>query len=171
MTLKKLDTLAVIVSIAVLFLVILMRYVKFDQDINLSFLPAFHAILNTITSFLLIYALIKIKQKNIVAHQNAIYAAIFCSVIFLLSYVVYHFMTPATRYGGEGFLKVLYLLILITHIIFAAISFPLILFTFNRAFLKNFEQHKKFAKFVYPIWLYVAITGPICYLMLRPYYK
>lgn len=170
MTLKKLDFIAIIISIAVLFLVVLMRYVKIDNQFDLSYLPPFHAILNTITSFLLIFAFIKIKSKNVNAHRNAIYGAIVCSVIFLLSYVVYHFLTPATKFGGEGFIKVIYLFLLITHIILAAVSFPLILFTFNRAYLNEFEKHRKFAKFVFPIWLYVALTGPICYLMLKPYY-
>lgn len=97
MTLKKLDFIAIIISIAVLFLVVLMRYVKIDNQFDLSYLPPFHAILNTITSFLLIFAFIKIKSKNVNAHRKAIYGAIVCSVIFLLSYVVYHFLTPASK--------------------------------------------------------------------------
>ncbi len=165
------DIAAVLLSAVVLLLVVLMRYIKLDLALDVSGLPAFHAFLNSITAVLLIYAFVQIKRKNIDAHRKAIYLAIFCSVVFLLSYVIYHFLTPSTKYGGEGALKVVYLILLISHIVLAAVSLPLILLTFNRAYTNEIEKHRKFAKFVFPIWLYVAISGPVCYLMLMPYYK
>jgi putative membrane protein len=84
--------------------------------------------------------------------------------------VAYHFTTPETKFGGEGTIKIIYLILLLTHIVAAAVIFPFILFTFIRAITNQFDRHKKMARWVYWVWLYVAITGPICYLMLKPYY-
>ena len=92
------------------------------------------------------------------------------SAIFLLSYIAYHFLTEPTRFGGEGTIKVIYLVLLLTHILAAAVILPFILFTFIRGYLMQVESHKRIAKWTFPIWMYVAITGPICYLMLQPYY-
>ncbi len=168
---KKMNIASVIVSIAVLALVGLMRRYKFDIGIDLSFLPAVHAILNTLTAVTLIYALIQIKQKNIEAHRKAIYTALCLSATFLLCYVAYHFTTPETKYGGEGIMRTIYYILLATHVILAGGILPFILFTFSRAFTGQYERHKKMARWVFPLWLYVAVTGPICYLMLLPYYK
>lgn len=167
---KRLNLLAYIVSAAVLFLVVLMRRVKLDLGVDFSFLPAFHASLNALTAVILLIALWFIKRKDVQAHRRAIYAAMVCSALFLLSYVLYHFTTPETRYGGEGVLRFVYFFFLITHVVLAAAVLPFILLTFNRAYTGQFERHKKMARWVFPLWLYVAITGPICYLMLRPYY-
>ncbi len=167
---KRLNLLAYIVSAAVLFLVVLMRRVKLDVGVDFSFLPPFHATLNAVTALILMVAFWFIKQKNVQAHRRAIYAAMVCSALFLLSYVLYHFTTPETRYGGEGVLRYIYFFFLITHVVLAAAILPFILLTFNRAYTGQFERHKKMARWVFPLWLYVAITGPICYLMLRPYY-
>ncbi|MCS6927945.1 MAG: DUF420 domain-containing protein [Saprospiraceae bacterium] len=167
---KRLNIAAYAISAAVLFLVVLMRRVKLNVGIDFSFLPSFHAALNAFTAMVLIAALWFIRQKNVKAHRRSIYLAMICSALFLLSYVVYHFTTPETRYGGEGLLRYIYYFLLVTHIAFAAGILPFILLTFNRAFTGQYERHKKMARWVFPIWLYVAITGPICYLMLRPYY-
>lgn len=183
---KQLNIAAWIVSAAVLFLVILMRQVKIDLPggVDLSFLPPFHATLNALTAITLIYAVIQIKQKNVKRHQQAIYVAMAFSVLFLLSYVAYHFTSPETIFGDsnhDGILsdaeaaavagtRTFYLILLLSHIFLAAISLPFILFTFIRAYTNQIERHRKMAKYVFPVWLYVAITGPICYLMLLPYY-
>ena len=119
----------------------------------------------------LIAALFFIKAKNITMHRNMIFMAMICSFFFLLSYVAYHFTTPETKYCGEGTIKIVYFFILITHIILAGTSLPFILLTFNRGITHSVENHKKMARWVYPIWLYVMITGPIVYLMLRPCYN
>lgn len=169
--LRKLDIIATIISIAVLFLVVMMRRVKIPTEIDFSFLPPFHATLNGITAIVLMVALYFIKQRNIEAHRKSMLLAIGLSVLFLLSYVVYHFTTEETRFGGEGTIRYVYFFILITHIILAAVILPFILFTFNRAITNQFTRHKKLARWVYPIWLYVAITGPVCYFMLKPYYQ
>ncbi len=167
---KRLNVLAYAVSAAVLFLVVLMRRVKLDLGVDFTFLPPLHASLNALTALILVYALWAIKRKDIQAHRRAIYAAMVCSVLFLLSYVLYHFTTPETRYGGEGWLRYVYFFLLITHIVLAAVTLPFILLTFIRAYTGQFERHKKMSRWVFPLWLYVAVTGPICYLMLRPYY-
>ena len=161
-----------VITVAVLFLVGLMRQVKIPlpEGVSFSFLPPIHASLNALTAVVLIFAFRFIKQKKVEQHRKAIYLAFALSVGFLLSYVLYHFTTPETLYGGEGFMRTVYFILLISHIVLAAGIFPFILFTFIRAYTNQIDQHKKMARWVFPFWLYVAITGPICYLMLLPYY-
>lgn len=181
---KKLNVAAWIVTVVVLVLVTLMRYVDLPVNADLYFLPPFHATLNALTAVVLIVALYFIKQKNIKRHKQAIYVAIALSTLFLLSYVAYHFTAPPTLFGDSnhdgvvdtaeiaaaGGLRTVYFVLLASHIILAAVIFPFILFTFIRAYTNQFERHKKMARWVFPIWLYVAITGPVCYFMLMPYY-
>jgi putative membrane protein len=167
---QKLNRVAYVVSAVVLLLVGLMRQYKIDLGVDFSFLPPIHATLNGICAVILVVALYFIKNKQVEQHRKAIYAAMLCSGLFLLSYVLYHFTTPETKYGGEGIMRTVYFILLITHVVLAAVILPFILLTFNRAFTGQYERHKKMARWVFPLWLYVAITGPICYLMLRPYY-
>lgn len=167
---KRLNRWAYVLSAAVLILVMLMRRVKIDVGIDFSFLPPFHASLNALCAVILVVAFWHIKNGRIEQHRRAIYAAMVCSVLFLVSYVLYHFTTPETRYGGEGVMRTLYFILLITHVVLAAVILPFVLFTFTRAYTGQYERHKKMARWVFPLWLYVAITGPICYLMLKPYY-
>ena len=171
---KKLDRIAWIVTVAVLLIVVALRYVEPMAIENLPFdihiLPAFHAVLNTLTALSLMAAIYFIKQKNIKLHRNMIFVAMALSAVFLLSYVTYHFLTEPTKFGGEGTIRYVYFILLITHIASAAIILPFILFTFIRGYLMKVEAHKRIAKWTFPIWLYVAITGPICYLLLQPYY-
>ncbi len=168
--LKTMDRVAYVLAAVVLLLVGAMRRVKIETDIDFSFLPPVHASLNALTAVILIYALIQIKNKNVEAHRKAIMFAMVSSALFLLSYVVYHFTTEETRYCFEGTSRMIYFIILITHIILAAVSLPFILITFNRGYTRHDQRHRKLAKWVFPIWLYVAVTGPICYLMLKPCY-
>jgi putative membrane protein len=169
---KKLNIAAIVVSAAVLLLVVLMRMPqKINLGIDLSFLPAVHAILNSLTAVCLLYSFNAIKNKRVEQHRKANFTALVLSALFLLCYVAYHFTTPETKYGGEGAMRILYLILLLTHIASAALVFPFILLTFIRAYIGDFERHKKMARYVFPVWLYVAVTGPICYLMLLPYYK
>ena len=181
---KKLNILAVVVSIAVLGLVVLMQKVTIETDIDFSFLPPFHSSLNALAAVALIAALYFIKNKNMAAHRNSIYVAMVLSGMFLLSYVVYHFTNESILYGDAnndgvvedaekmavGSIRYVYYFLLLTHVLLSAIILPFIFVTFNRAFTNQFDRHKKIARYVYPLWLYVAITGPICYLMLRPFY-
>lgn len=167
---KKLTIASLVVSFLVLVLVGLMRRIKIDLGVDFSFLPPIHALLNTGAAISLIIAYRRIMRKNIEGHRKAIYAAMVFSALFLLCYVLYHFTTEETRYCGEGAMRGVYFFFLISHIVLAALSLPFILITFSRGFSHQFVKHRKMAKFVYPVWLYVAITGPICYLLLYPCY-
>lgn len=168
---KRLNIAAYIVSAAVLFLVALMRQVKINLGVDFSFLPPFHATLNALTAVVLVAAYIQIRRGKVENHRRLIYTAIGMSALFLLSYVLYHFTTEETKFGGQGLIRYVYFFILITHVTLAAAIFPFILLTFNRAYTAQYTRHKRMARWVFPIWLYVAITGPICYLMLLPYYS
>lgn len=181
---KQLNKAAYGVSAVVLLLVVLMRRVKIDLGVDFSFLPPIHATLNALTAVILMAALYFIKNKQVENHRRAIYAAMVCSVLFLLCYVLYHFTTPEVKYGDLNHDGVLdpqelaavagargpYLILLLSHIFLAAVSLPFILLTFIRAYTAQFDRHKRMARWVYWLWLYVAITGPVCYLMLKPYY-
>lgn len=94
-----------------------------------------------------------------------------CSSLFLLMYVAYHMTSDSTPYGGEGVIRYVYFFILISHIILSVIIIPFVLFTFVRGIAGAYERHKKLARITYPMWLYVAVTGVIVYLMISPYYN
>jgi putative membrane protein len=169
---KQLKIATWIVSAIVLALVVVMREVKIPlpDGMSMGFLPPIYSTINGLAAILLILALVMIKRGNVKLHVLAINSAMVCSLLFLGCYVVYHFTTDATKFGGEGAIKVVYLLLLISHIVLAAASLPFILLTWSYGFTNQFDKHRKMAKFVFPVWLYVAVSGPICYLMLRPYY-
>jgi len=169
---KKLDIVSYVLSVVVIALVILMRPAeRIHVDFDTSWLPAFNAITNTGVSICLILALVFIRKKNIAMHRNMILGAMVLSFFFLLSYVLYHFTTPETKYCKEGTIRIIYFIILISHIILAGLSLPFILLTFSRGISFEVEKHRKMAKWVFPVWLYVAISGPVVYLMLRPCYN
>src|SRR5699024_6543912 len=115
-------------------------------------------------------ALIAIKQKNIVVHKRFILTAFSATLLFLITYLTYHAMAGSTSYGGTGILKNVYYFILITHIIIAAAVLPSVLITLGRGLNMTIEKHKKIARWLMPIWLYVSFTGPVVYLLIRPYY-
>jgi putative membrane protein len=183
---KKLNLLVWIISAAVLGLVVMMQKIKIPlpEGADLSSLPGFHALLNSMAAVFLVLAIRAIKKGKVILHQKMIYAAFICSLVFLLSYVTYHITTPATLFGDankDGLLSLAerdavsgtrpyYLFILISHIGLAALSFPFILRTFVHAFTNQFEKHRKLSKKVFPVWLYVAVTGPVVYFFLQPYY-
>ena len=136
----------------------------------LSFLPPIYASINGVTALLLIFAVFAIKKGNRKLHEQLNTAAIFCSVLFLLMYIAYHMTSESTKFGGEGTIRYLYYFILITHILLSIIVIPFVLITFVRAKLGKFTAHKKIAKITFPLWLYVAITGVVVYVMISPYY-
>lgn len=167
---KKLNTGATIVSIVVVLLVVMMRKIKLDVGIDFSFLPPFYSALNALVAFVLILALRSIKKKEVAAHRRYMTVALGLSALFLLCYVVYHITTPETNYCKEGSIRYVYFFLLITHIILAALLLPFILFTYIRAYTGQIMLHRKMARWVFPLWLYVAVTGPVIYFMLRPCY-
>jgi len=169
---RKLKGLAWVLTTVVLALIAVMQKVRLDvpEGWDTSMLPPFHAGVNAVGAVVLILALVFIKQGKVGAHRTAMLTAMGLSVLFLLSYVGYHMTNDPTRYGGEGAMRGVYFFLLNTHIISAAVSFPYILFTFVAGLTNRFDAHRKMARWVFPLWLYVAVTGPICYLMLKPYY-
>ncbi|MFT4758610.1 MAG: putative membrane protein [Paraglaciecola sp.] len=182
---KKLNIAAWIVSAVVLALVVAMRKISLDFGIDFTFLPPLYSILNALTAVFLMSGLYQIKQKNIANHQRLMNVAVILSALFLLCYVLYHITTPETKYGDVNYdgvvdeaellelggMRTVYLILLITHIVLAAVILPFILFTYIRAYTNQIVKHRKMARWVFPFWLYVAVTGPILYLMLMPYYK
>lgn len=167
---KNLRLISLIVSGVVFILVGLMRQVKLNLGVDFSFLPPYHAIFNSLVAVFLLLAYYFIKQKNYLAHQRMIYGAMTFSALFLICYVLYHFTVQETTYCGEGWSKTMYYILLISHILLAGISLPFILLTFARGITFHVAEHRKMARWVFPVWLYVAITGPLCYLMLKPCY-
>lgn len=183
---RGLKILVWVVSAVVLVLVGVMRQYKLPvpEGWNVGFLPAVNATLNALTAIALVFSLYYIKQRNVVAHRNANAAALGFSVLFLLCYVVYHFTTPEVMYGDTNLdgvlsdaesaavagIRPVYLVILLSHIALAGILLPFILLTTLRALVGKYTLHRKMARIVWPLWLYVAITGPVVYLMLRSYY-
>jgi putative membrane protein len=138
---------------------------------DFSFLPPIYATINGITAILLVTAVWAIKNKNRKLHERLMKACIALSTAFLVMYVIYHMFSDSTKFGGEGTIRVVYYLILITHITLSIVVIPFVLFTFSRALAGHFERHRALAKFTFPIWLYVAVTGVVVYLMISPYYS
>lgn len=152
------------VAVALLFRVKIEGY-------DFSFLPPIYASINGLTAILLVVAVLSIKGGNRVMHERIMKTCIGLSGLFLIMYVLYHMTSDSTTYGGEGVLRYFYYFILITHIVLSVAVVPFVLFTFGRALSGNFPRHKALARFTFPIWLYVAITGVIVYLMISPYYQ
>ena len=158
-----------IISIAIPLVVALLFGIKLPNIEPLTFLPPIYASINAITSILLISALIAIKNKKMKLHRSLMQTAIFCSVIFLLMYVAYHITSVPTKYEGE--MITTYRVILISHIILSIVVIPLVLHSYLRAYLGDYKAHKKIVRYAYPVWLYVAVTGVIVYIMISPYYS
>lgn len=137
---------------------------------RLGFLPPIYAAINALTAVILILGVIQIKKGNRKTHENLMKTAIGLSATFLVMYVIYHMTSDSTPYGGEGAIRTVYFIILVTHIILSIAIIPLVLVSFVKALSRRFDQHKKIAKITFPIWLYVTITGVIVYIMISPYY-
>lgn len=158
-----------IISVVIPLVVAILFRVKIDYDLPI-FLPPIYATINAITALLLVFALIAIKRKKIALHQRLMQSCIVLSLLFLVMYIAYHMTTDPTKFDGEGSIKTLYLFILISHIVLSVALIPLVLISYVRAFQKEFPEHKKISKITFPIWLYVAVTGVIVYIMISPYY-
>ncbi len=167
---KKFNRIITVVSIVVPVVVACLFGVKIPNVERLGFLPPIYASINGLTAVLLLMAVWAIKNGRQRLHQNIMTGCVVLSALFLLMYIAYHMTAESTSYGGEGVVRYLYFFILISHIILSIIIIPLVLKTYARAYLKQYEAHRKLAKITFPIWLYVAITGVIVYLMISPYY-
>lgn len=147
------------------------RYqLKGDWGFDVHIFALVNAVINSCVALLLVGAFIAVKNKNYLLHKRLMTTAIFLSVLFLISYTAHHLLAGDTKFGGEGPIRYFYYFILMTHIPLAAIVLPFILFTAYRGLTGDYEKHKKIARVAGPIWLYVAITGPLLYYLIRPYY-
>lgn len=167
---KKYNRWITIVSIAVPVVVAILFGVRIPNVERLAFLPPIYATINGLTAVLLLIALWAILNGKRKLHQNLMTSCIVLSLLFLVMYVAYHMTSESTSYGGEGAVRYVYFFILISHIALSIGVIPLVLKTYSFAYLKKFEKHRKWAKVTFPIWLYVAVTGVVVYLMISPYY-
>jgi putative membrane protein len=180
---KAIVVVSVAIPAAVAFL-ILVPQAKIDFGFNTRSLPLFHAILNSSTAILLLASLYFIRHGQVRAHRRANWAAVALSTVFLVSYVIYHASNPSTRFGDlnhdgvlsefekqqAGSLRYVYYFILSSHILLSGIIIPFVLFTLQRAYQQRFPQHRRLARITWPLWLYVAVSGVVVYIMISPYY-
>lgn len=171
---QKFNKFIVIVSVLIPVVVALLFSVKlkdFGFHVEpLSFLPPIYAAINGITAVVLVAGVLAIKNGKRKLHKQLMTTAIALSVAFLVMYVAYHMTSDSTKFGGEGMIRNVYFFILISHILLSIAVIPLVLITYVRALANKFDKHKKIAKITFPIWLYVAVTGVVVYLMISPYY-
>lgn len=151
------------VAVAVLFRVKIPGY-------DLSFLPPIYATINGLTAVFLVAAVIAVKKGKRALHESLVKVCLGLSAAFLMMYVAYHMTSDSTPFGGVGAIRYVYYFVLITHIVLSVVVIPIVLFTFARGLSGNFDRHRKLAKYAFPLWLYVAVTGVIVYLMISPYY-
>lgn len=171
---QRFNKFIIIVSIVIPVVVAILFGVKlkdFGYDVApLSFLPPIYATINGITAVVLVAAVVSIKKGKRILHERLMTTAISLSVAFLVMYVAYHMTSDSTKFGGEGTIRLVYFFILISHIILSIAIIPLVLISYVKALASKFDNHRKIAKITFPIWLYVAVTGVVVYLMISPYY-
>ena len=184
---KKAYWLIGVFSIIVFAVVVALGQLKFNipVDFNVHIFAKINAILNSAVAVLLIAALMAVRNGKYLLHKKMMITAMVLSVLFLVSYIAHHLLAGDTRFGDinhdgllseveklqAGRLRYVYILLLITHITLATLILPIILFTAYRGLTGEFAAHKKLAKVTWPLWLYVAITGPLVYWMISPYYS
>lgn len=184
---KNLNLPIAIISIVIPIVVALLIYLprpQMEAGFDVHILPLFHAVLNSATSVLLVGSLFFIRKGQVKAHKVTNLIAVVLSLIFLISYVTYHFFVPSTKFGDldhnnivdaaekatAGGIAYVYYFILLTHIVLAVVIVPMVLFTLLRGFQDDIVRHRKIARITWPIWFYVAVTGVIVYIMISPYY-
>ncbi|PWL39281.1 DUF420 domain-containing protein [Flagellimonas aquimarina] len=167
---KRLNIWIAIISIAIPLEVLILFSYKIPNIEPLSFLPPIYATINGITAVLLVLAIVAIKKGKYGLHYKLMTTCVALSVLFLVMYVAYHMTSESTSFGGEGVIRYIYYFILITHILLSISVIPLVLITYSKAYLENYDAHKLWARYTFPVWLYVAITGVVVYLMISPYY-
>ncbi|SFN53435.1 putative membrane protein [Bizionia echini] len=167
---QKYNKWIIILSIIIPIVVAILFGVKIPNVEPLMFLPPIYATTNAITAFVLVTAFWAITNGKQKLHENLMKVAILLSVAFLVMYVAYHMTSDSTKYGGEGIMKYVYYVILILHIILSVVVIPFVLITYVRAITNNIERHKKIARFTFPLWLFVAVSGVVVFIMISPYY-
>ncbi len=161
-----------ILSIAIPLVVAILLSIPQKLDLGewTRVLPHVIGAINTLTAILLVVGMILLKAGKIQGHRYAMTSAFLLGACFLVCYVTYHLTNKSTSFGGEGFIKVVYYFILISHILLSLVVLPLVLRAFIFALTNQFDKHVRVAKFAFPIWLYVSVTGVLAYLMISPYY-
>ena len=167
---KKYNKWIVILSILIPVAVAALFVVKIPNATPLTFLPPIYATINGLTAILLVWAVISIKNGKRRLHERLMKTCIGLSIAFLMMYIAYHMTSESTSYGGEGNIRYVYYFILLTHILLSIVVIPLVLISYVRALTQRFDRHRKIAKITFPVWLYVAVTGVIVYIMISPYY-
>ncbi len=167
---KQINRVILVLSVLIPLAVAALFGIRIPDVEPLWFLPPIYATINGFTAILLLLAVGAIRNGHQRMHQNLMTTCIALSLLFLVMYVAYHMTSDSTPYGGEGVLRYVYYVILITHIVASIGIIPLVLITYSRAYLKKYESHRKIARITFPLWLYVAVTGVIVYLMISPYY-
>ncbi|MFS4455871.1 DUF420 domain-containing protein [Maribacter sp. 2304DJ31-5] len=168
---KRIKLWITILSIAIPLVVAMLFGYKIPNAEPLNFLPPIYAATNGITALLLIVAVVAIKKGKQKLHQAIMIGCIVLSLAFLIMYIAYHMTADATSYGGEGIMGYVYFFVLISHIVLSIAIIPLVLITYSKTYLGDFKAHKKWARYTFPIWLYVVVTGVIVYIMISPYYS
>ncbi len=184
---RQARTLILTVSVIVFFAVALLAKIKVQVDLpfNIHIFATINAVINTAVAVLLVAGLVAVRRRAFVVHRNIMMTAIVLSFFFLLTYIAHHLlageaffgdanhngMVDAAEKAAVGSMRTVYLVLLITHIILAAIILPFILFTAYRALTGDYDRHKKLARYTWPLWFYVSVTGPVIYLLISPYYR
>jgi putative membrane protein len=169
---KKAKGLIGVFSFVVFAVVVILGRVQLNVQVgfNVHVFAQLNAVLNSIIAVLLVLGYIAVRRRKYLLHKRFMIAALVLSILFLLSYIAHHLLAGETKFGGTGIIRTVYFFILGTHIFLAAVILPFVLFTAYRGLTAEFLKHKKLARIVWPIWLYVAVTGPIVYLLISPYY-
>ena len=169
---QKASWLIIVFSLIVFAAVVLLSRVKLAVDLgfDVHLFAQLNALINSAVAVLLIVALWVVKTGKYETHKKIMLTAMVLSIIFLISYICHHLFAGETKFGGEGTARIIYYIILGTHIPLAGLILPFILFTAYRGLIGEYDRHKKLARITWPIWLYVAITGVAVYLMISPYY-
>jgi putative membrane protein len=142
-----------------------------DLGFDVHVFAKINAVINSIVAVLLVAGLVTAKRRQYSTHKTIMLTAMFLSLLFLVSYILHHLFAGETTFGGSGAIRYVYYIILATHIVLAAVILPFILFTAYRALIGENEAHRKLAKKTWPVWFYVAVTGPVVYALISPYYQ
>ena len=168
-TTKKYNALIWVLSILIPLVVVSLFSVKLDLELPV-FLPPVYAAINALTSLILITSFWAIRSNRRNLHERLMKSAVLLSALFLILYVLHHMTSESTKYGGEGILKTVYFIVLISHIMLSVAVIPFVLITFVRGLTGNYIAHKKIARYAFPLWLYVTVSGVLVYIMIAPYY-
>ncbi len=162
--------LIIIISILLPVAVAALFGIRIPNVAPLTFLPPIYACINGLTAILLVVAVFSIKKGHRTLHERLMKTNLGLSILFLLMYIAYHMTSDPTPFGGKGMIRIVYFFVLISHVVLSIAIIPLVLLTTVRALSEQFDRHKKLAKITFPLWLYVAVTGVLVYVMISPFY-